>query len=109
MLTRKGKKNLEDSQIGRYKAPALLMQEGVDRILLEPVGRTAPGTEGVVDLYRLPGYDDIAGFYFYEGSWKLHYLFPGDALVPELRETPAKTLSRESLEAVLAVMREHAA
>ena len=85
------------------------MQEGVDRILLEPVGRTAPGTEGVVDLYRLPGYDDIAGFYSYEGSWKLHYLFPGDALVPELRETPAKTLSRESLEAVLAVMREHAA
>jgi hypothetical protein len=103
--TRIVEKNLEDSQIGRYQAPALLMQEGVDRILLEPVGRTAPGADGVVDLYLLPGYDDIASFYFYEGVWNLHYAIAGSAL----RETPARPLSKESFQGVLAEMRQHAA
>ena len=66
--TRVVEKPMEDSQIGRYKAPGLLMQEGVDRILLEPVGRSAPGTEGVVDLYLLPAYDDIATLYYYDDA-----------------------------------------
>jgi hypothetical protein len=44
-------KRMEDSAIGKYQVPALLMQEGTDRILLEPIGRSSPGTEGVVDLW----------------------------------------------------------
>jgi hypothetical protein len=51
---------MEDSQIGKYKAPGLLMQEGTDRILRDPIGRNAPGAEAVVDLYLMPAYDDIA-------------------------------------------------
>src|SRR5262249_58458038 len=102
-------KATEDSEIGKYKAPGLLMQEGTDRILLEPIGRSAPGTEGVVDLYLMPAYDDIASLYFYEGRWNLHYLFPGTTGVATVREAEPMPLTKESLEKVLAEMRRDAA
>jgi hypothetical protein len=107
--TRWIEKPMEDAQIGKYKAPGLLMQEGTDRILLEPIGRSAPGTEGLVDLYLMPAYDDIASLYHYDGRWNLHYLFPGTTGVANIREAPAKPLSKETLEEVLAQMRQHAA
>ncbi len=107
--TRMVEKPMEDSQIGRYKAPALLMQGGVDRVLLEPVGRSAPGTEGVVDLYLMPAYDDIASLYFYGGCWNLHHASAGTAATAAVREAPAKPLSKETLEEVLAEMTQHAA
>ncbi len=48
------------------KRPALLMQEGPSAgLILEPIARSAPGADGVVDLYLLPAYDDIASLYFY--------------------------------------------
>lgn len=102
-------KKLEDAQIGKYACPALLMQEGTDRILLEPVGRTAPGVEGVVDLYLLPGYDDVATLYFYEGRWHLHSASSRSGVVATVREAPAKPLSRETLQQALDEMRQHAA
>ena len=100
---------LEDSQIGHYRAPALLMQEGTDRVLLEPVGRLAPGTEGVVDLYLMPAYDDIATLYHYDGCWNVHHVVPGTVGAPNTRQAPAKPLSKETLQEVLAEMRSHAA
>jgi hypothetical protein len=107
--TRWIEKPMEDAQIGKYKAPGLLMQEGTDRILLEPIGRSAPGTEGVVDLYLMPAYDDIATLYHYDGRWNLHYLLPGTTGVANVREAPARPLSKETLEQVLAKLRQHAA
>src|SRR5205823_3073092 len=59
--TRQIDKKMEDPEIGTYRAPALLMQEGTTRLLLEPIGRSAaPDTEGIVDLYLMPAYDDVA-------------------------------------------------
>lgn len=52
--TRQIQVTLSDSQIGNYKAPALLIQEDTIRILLEPIARSAPGADGVVDLYLMP-------------------------------------------------------
>ena len=106
--TRKIEKPMEDSEIGKYKAPSLLMQEGTDRVLLEPIARSAPGTEGVVDLYLMPAYDDIATLYYEDGRWNLHYLF-GGTVGANTREAPAKRLSQETLQEVLAEMRQHAA
>ncbi|MCI0464287.1 MAG: hypothetical protein L0Z62_45715 [Gemmataceae bacterium] len=102
-------KPMEDAQIGEYRAPGLLLQEGPDRLYLEPIGRSAPGADGVVDLYLMPAYDDIASLHHYDGRWNLHYLFPGTAAVADIRKAPAKPLSRESLQEVLAEMRQHAA
>jgi hypothetical protein len=70
---REVEKPLEDRDIGDYKAPGLVLQRDMTRIGLEPIGRTAPGVEGVVDLYVLPAYDDIAGLYLYDNRWHLSH------------------------------------
>jgi hypothetical protein len=106
--TRRIEKPMEDSRIGKYKAPSLLMQEGTDRILLEPIARSAPGTEGVVDLYLMPAYDDIASLYYADGRWNMHYLF-GGAAAATMREAPAQPLSRDTFQTVITEMRQHAA
>jgi hypothetical protein len=107
--TRRIDKRLDDSYVGKHRLPALLMQEETFRVLLEPVGRSAPGAEGIVDLYLLPAYDDIASLYFYGGQWNVHYYFQGVAVTGNIRETPGKPLSKEVLESVLDEMRANAA
>ena len=102
-------KSLEDAHIGKYKAPALLMQEGTDRVLLEPLGRSSPGTEGVVDLYLMPAYDDIARLVHSAGRWNLYYTSPGSPAIADYREAQAKALSKETLQEVLEAMRQDAA
>ena len=99
---------LKDSHSGKYKVSGLLMQEGKDRILLEPRGRSSSGTEGVVDLYLMPAYDDIASLCYYDGRWNLHYLMYGTVGVP-MSEAPAKPLSKETLQEVLQEMKQNAA
>jgi hypothetical protein len=107
--TRRVEKKLDDARIGRHRVPALLLQEDTCRILLEPVGRSAPGAEGVVDLYLMPAYDDIASLYYYGNRWNLHYLFPGAQPGAAVREADPMPLSKETLEKVLSEMRQHAA
>ena len=106
--TRRVEKKLDDARIGRHRVPALLMQQETFRVLLEPVGRSTPGADGVVDLYLMPAYDDIASLYFCEGRWNLHYIFPGTTGVATVREAEARPLTKESLEQVLAEMRRDA-
>jgi hypothetical protein len=107
--TRRIEKRLEDSQIGKHPVPALLMQEGTCRVLLEPVGRSAPGAEGVVDLYLMPAYDDLASLYFYGNRWNLHYPFPGGPAVATVREAAGAPLSKETLQRFLEEMKKNAA
>ena len=57
-------------------------------MLLDPIARSAPGTEGVVDLYVMPAFDDVASLYFYNGEWQLCYssaAHPVDAAVHDAR------------------------
>jgi hypothetical protein len=107
--TRRIEKRLDDSRIGTHIVPALLMQKETSRVLLEPVGRSAPGADGVVDLYLMPAYDDIASLYFYDGHWSLHYAWPGTSSVAAVREAKAEPLSREALGRALEEMKAHAA
>ena len=72
------------------------------------MGDQRPGAEGLVDLYLMPAYDDIASLYYYEGSWNLHYMPPDGPTVGDIREAPARPLSPESLGEVLKTMRAHA-
>ena len=107
--TRRIEKRLDDSYIGKHRVPALLMQEGTTQALLEPVGRDAPGTEGVVDLYLLPAYDDIATLYFEGGGWNVHHRVKDDEKTGSTRETMGVPLSSDSLIRVLEGMRADAA
>src|SRR5262245_4580591 len=74
--TRRIDKPMKDSAIGDYQAPGLLMQKEFARIILEPVSRSATGTEGLVELYQMPAFDDIASLYFYDGRWNIHFRLP---------------------------------
>lgn len=65
--TRRIEKTLDDSEIGPYQAPALIMQEETTRALLDPIGRSTPGSDGVVDLYLMPAFDDIARYHVRNG------------------------------------------
>ncbi len=99
---------MEDSEIGKYTAAALLLQEKTTKVLLEPIARSAPGTEGVADLYLMPGYDDIASFYHYGNKWNLHYMPPEQKTVANMREAEAKALTKASLRKVLEEMKANA-
>jgi hypothetical protein len=107
--TRRIEKEMQDAEIGEYQAPALLLQNELTRALLEPVGRSAPGAEGVVDLYLLPGYDDIASLYYYDGRWNLHYFGAYSPTGENLRETEPRPFSKATLRKVLEQMKQHAA
>ncbi|HEY7423557.1 MAG TPA: hypothetical protein VH682_04875 [Gemmataceae bacterium] len=106
--TKQIKKRMEDSYIGDYQVYALLLQKETTRVLLEPAGRSAPGAEGVVDLYLLPGYEDIATLYYYDDKWHWHYLAPGTPAAASGREAEAKPLSKATLRKVLEEMTKNA-
>lgn len=107
-VTRRIDKRLEDSWVGNHVVPAVLMQKDTCRVLLEPVGQSVPGADGVVDLYLMPAYDDIASLYFYDGQWNLHYMRHDQPAVATVREAARENLSRDSLERVLEDMKAHA-
>ncbi|MHB1426894.1 MAG: hypothetical protein ACYC3I_27370 [Gemmataceae bacterium] len=106
--TRRVEKKLDDPWIGKHRVPALLMQEDTCRVLLEPIGRSTLGAEGIVDLYLMPAYDDIARLYYNGNQWNLHYMFPGAKPAATVREAESKPLSKETLAKVLTEMRQHA-
>jgi hypothetical protein len=107
--TREIEKSKRDSVLGRYKAPAMLMQRGTVEVILDPVGRFAPGTDGVVDLYLLPAYHDIASLYVVDGAWKLHYAHRASTELPRIKLAESVTLDEESLNRVLDEIAAHAA
>jgi hypothetical protein len=106
--TRQISKKMKDSRLGSYEAPALLMQNETARVLLDPVARFAPGADGVVDLYLMPAYDDIASLYFVDGEWRLHYMFAGTPTVATMRQAEPFPLSKDVIGRVLDEMTSHA-
>ena len=99
---------LDDHEIGRHRLPALLMQEETIRILLEPIGRSGTGIDGVVDLYHMPAYDDIARLTFHDGCWHLHYEFHKELIIGVDSDVSGTPLTREVFASVLREMRTHA-
>jgi hypothetical protein len=107
--TRRIEKKMHDSLLGTYQAPALLLQKETCRVLLDPIARSAPGVDGVVDLYLMPAYDDIANLYFSDGAWRIHYTFAGASSAGTPLAYDLQPLSKEALSSVLEEMRANAA
>jgi hypothetical protein len=105
--TRRISKRMEDSRLGTYRAPALIMQRDLVQIALEPIGRFAPRCDGVVDLYLMPALDDMASLYYENGEW--HLMFDGSPTVCTMRDAEEMTLTRDILTRVLDVMVAHGA
>ncbi len=78
-VTKEYPKRIRDVDSQVFEFPALFLQRGPIRLLLDPIAHDVPGAEGVVDLYLMPTYDDMASLYFEEGGWVIHYSFPPDA------------------------------
>ena len=81
-VTKPYPKKMRDVDRQIFEIPALFLQKGPTRVLLDPIAYDVPGAEGVVDLYLMPTYDDLASLYFEGGEWVIHYAFP-----PDPRET----------------------
>lgn len=105
--TRRIEVQLRDSELGAYAAPALLLQRQTVRILVEPIARSAPGAEGVVDLSLMPAYDDVATLYFYDDGWQLHHPVYSGGAVAGIPDVIPETFTRESLSSVLDQMTQH--
>jgi hypothetical protein len=103
--TRKIQKSMEDSELGAYQAPALLLQQETVRVLIDPIARQAPGVEGIVDMYLLPAYDDVASLYLMNDGWRLHYAFPNSKAVATIRGAASIPLSREAFAETLASLK----
>jgi len=107
--TREISKTLDDAELGPHQVPVLVLQRETARVLLEPIARLAPGAEGVVDLYLLPAYDDIASLYYCDGVWQLHYMGPNDPTVATIRSAKSTPLTKDSLQMVIEEMKNNAA
>jgi hypothetical protein len=105
---RRIEKVVQDAELGPYQAPALLMQRESVRIIAEPISRSSPGAQGVVDLYLLPAFDDIASLYFLQGVWRLHYMFPHSPTVGDIKQAESKSLDKASFAKVIDAMTQNA-
>lgn len=59
-------------EAGEYTLPALLVQVEFTQLLLEPREVDPADGSGVVDLYHLPRYDDLAFLVWAGGRWQYH-------------------------------------
>ena len=92
-----------------FEIPALYLQSGPTRLLLDPVAFDVPGAEGLVDLYLMPTYDDIASLYFRDGRWVIHYAFPSDNTTPcEIEKVEPVPFDESNLLRVLETIARHA-
>ena len=95
-------KRMRDVERQIFEIPALFLQKGPTRVLLDPVAYDVPGAEGVVDLYLMPTYDDLASLYFQSGEWVIHYAFPPDPLATHSANgTTSLPLTEETINRVL--------
>jgi hypothetical protein len=106
--TKRIEKKIEDARLGNHRAAGLVMQEDTVRVLLEPISASAPGSDGLLDLYLMPGYDDIANLYHREGAWHIHYVFPTAKTGTGIKEGESRPLSKKNLGMVLDEMKKHA-
>jgi hypothetical protein len=83
--TRRIDKRLEESRIGEYVVPALIIQADLVKLMLEPAARFASGSEGVLDLYRMPQYDDAASILRRDSGWVYVATITEDKLAREQR------------------------
>ena len=108
-VTKPYPKKMRDVDRQVFEIPALFLQKGPTRVLLDPIAFDVPGAEGVVDLYLMPTYDDMASLYFESGRWVIHYAFPPDPReTHSVIQTEALALSEKTINRILDSIADHA-
>jgi hypothetical protein len=107
-VTKPYAKRMRDADGTIYEVPSLFLQKGPTRLLLDPIAYDAPGTEGIVDLYLMPTYDDMATLDFVDDRWRIHYIFPDQSAVAGDEQPDAMELSETTIIRVLDEIAGHA-
>lgn len=106
-VTKPYPKKMRDVDQQIFEIPALFLQKGPTRLLLDPVAYDVPGAEGVVDLYLMPTYDDMASLYFKNGEWEIHYE-PDPIATNSVIQTKTFALSEATINLILDSIANHA-
>ena len=72
-VTRRYPKRIRDDNREVYEVPALYLQKGPVKLLLDPSGHDVVGAEAAADLYLMPAYDPTVFFFHENGRWVLYY------------------------------------
>src|SRR5262249_19294179 len=107
-VTKPYTKRMRDADGTVFEVPSLFLQKGPTRLLLDPIAYDAPGTEGIVDLYLMPTYDDMASLDFVDGRWRIHYAFPDQSAVDGIEQPEVMELSEATINRVLDEIAGHA-
>jgi hypothetical protein len=102
--------DLTEKEYGRYEAPVLVLTRDEVVVSLVPVARQVPKADGLVGLYLMPEFDDMASLYLEEGGrWFLHYAFHPDPMeARSVIETERLSLDQANLDRVLDDIAAHA-
>ncbi len=57
--------------------------------------------DGVVDIYLMPAYEDIASLYLVNGKWQLHYVLPDTTADATIRQAKPLPVSKDALGRIL--------
>jgi hypothetical protein len=98
--TRLVAKPTRDSFLGRFEVPLLLMERDGVEVALNPVSRFVTGSDGAVDLYVVPAYDEVASLYLADGRWTLYHA-SDQAEAGKNGEAEAMPLSESTVNRVL--------
>ncbi len=108
-VTKRYPKRMRDEDRKVFEVPALFLQKGPSRLLLDPIAYDVPGSEGAVDIYLMPTYDDMASLYLVDGRWEIHYVFHSEPMeINSMVEAEPLPLSEETLNRVLNEIADHA-
>jgi hypothetical protein len=108
-VTRRYPKRMRDRDGQVFEVPALYLQKGPTRLLLDPIGDDVPGAEATLDLYLMPAYDPTVSVYFESGQWVIYTSFPSDSTgVPGETEFKKLPLTAETINQVLDSIAAHA-
>lgn len=108
-VTKNYEKKIRDADGDFCVIPALYLQKGPTRLLLDPVAYDAPGSQAVVDLYLMPTYDDMASLYYVDGRWTIHYPCPPDVTEADSTLATELPLDEQGINQVLDSIAAHAA
>jgi hypothetical protein len=91
--TRRIDKTVTERGLGTYRVPVLLMEKD---------------TNGAVDLYVAPAYDDIASLYLEGDHWVLHYAYRPDPMATgSVIEIEPRAYSEGTIRTILDGMAAH--
>ena len=89
----KDEKELNESLLGKYRAPRLRLRSLEREVFLDPIARFGSGKRGMVHLVAMPTFETAYLITLKAGKWRIESLQPGSLRRPLSKATFMKTLA----------------